>query len=454
MKNQNQKPQAKTHTIWTREKLEKRLEQLPPWDEAAECGAIGAMLINSQAAHIALEELAADDFYHPSNQKLFEVIGDLYEKFETVDELILCGELEQRGLLDTVGGRDAIGRLIYNTPSAAGIEGYCEAILDRSRDRKAIQVAGEMLSGASTLEQTAKSVEALATTKGSIETSDVDELEAEVEAEISGTRRALVPPGWPRLSATQMLLPGKITIICGSPGVSKSFFSIEPIWRWAEAGESVAALELEDGANYHLRRVHAQMSQCADLTRADWCKRNPEKMRESLAEYRDRLIALRSVIQSPLASDRPTVDYLLKWIRARCIEQVRVLLIDPITLMITGENSNRDHERFVTEAKAIINRYGASLILVTHPKRGKPGELMIPCLDNLPNSSAYDRFCHTVLWLERVEEVEEDIEGKAMPVNRYLHPLKVRCGPNPGRLAYYFHGDSLRHYEQGRLDTF
>lgn len=376
-------------------------------------------------------------------------------KFDSVDELILCGELRQRGLLETVGGRDSIGRLIYDTPSAAGIEGYCEAILNRARDREAIQAAGEMLSGETTLEDTARRVQELATSKGSIETSDVDELEAEVEAEIAGERRALVPPGWHRLAASQFLLPGKITVLCGSPGVSKTFFAMEPVWKWHEAGERVASLQLEDRTKDHLRRVHAQMARSGDVTNAKWCKDNPDEMRALIDQYRPRLKALKDVILCPNPTDKPTPEFLLRWIRTQCIAGTRLLVIDPITKMRTSEFANKEHENFVTDATTIINEYGVSLILVSHPKRGKPGDLLLPCLDNLPNSSAYERFCHTILWLEAIEDSVETFtindQEIERPVNRYLHPLKTRCGPSPGRLAYYFDKKSLTHIEQGKM---
>ena len=224
-----------------------------------------------------------------------------------------------------------------------------------------------------------------------------------------------------------------------------------------EEGEPVAILELEKGATFHLRRALAQMAGNSNLTRATWCRQYPDEAREIVAEYTPRMAALRSAIQAPAKGDAPTLTYLLGWLKTQLQRGIRVAVIDPITMMQTGNFGCKEHERFVAEAANLALRYAASIIVVCHPKRGMPGQPVLPCLENLPNSAAYERFSDTVLWLEWMAESEDMFKAPA-PINtelkkfnRLLHCLKVRLDVNPRRIGFQFEGHTLRHVECGKL---
>lgn len=437
--------------------MNQRMEAVPTHDPKLEMLVLGLMLYHPDLAKHATEQLEGGLFYLPGHKLAFDILTCQCARNGCCDELCLNDTLVQRGWSgdDAQPFSQSLGVAGMTAQSGSWFS-YIEKLEALKAERTSLHAAGAILNGSKNVGEVARELAELATQRGAIEESSVEVLAGEIEDEIAGKRRAVRFPNWPHMSSTQALLPGTLTILCGSPGVSKSFFSIEPLWRWAEGGEQAAALELESGANYHLRRIHAQMSGNAMITRAEWCRQNAEKVRNLLAEYRDRLDALRPVVQAPLPTDRPTKDYLINWIRARCIDGCRVLIIDPITMMQTSDKGFRDHEQFVSEAKAIIKRYGASLILVTHPKRGMPGNPILPCLENLPNSSAYERFSDSIFWLESVEEGVEEFEDRTgikrdLKVNRYLHCLKVRLAKNPGRLAFFFDPSSLRHIECGVL---
>lgn len=114
-------------------------EKIPPHNEAAEIGVLGAMLIDSDAADIAIAELKAKDFYIPNHQRLFDALSELYRQHHTLDEIFVVSELAKRnGFLANIGGREYIAKLIMDTPSAAQIETYCEIVADTSKARALI----------------------------------------------------------------------------------------------------------------------------------------------------------------------------------------------------------------------------------------------------------------------------------------------------------------------------
>ena len=110
--------------------------KLPPFDESVEACALGAMLIDGQAAEIAIEQLTAKDFYLPAHRTIFKVLSEIYGKTQSLDEILVVSELKQRGILEEIGGREKIANLIMATPSASGIESYCEILKKKTDERE------------------------------------------------------------------------------------------------------------------------------------------------------------------------------------------------------------------------------------------------------------------------------------------------------------------------------
>ena len=66
---------------------------------------LGAMLRANEAALLALESLADDDFYDPANREVFSAMRALSESGRAIDLVTLDAELTRRGKLEAVGGR-------------------------------------------------------------------------------------------------------------------------------------------------------------------------------------------------------------------------------------------------------------------------------------------------------------------------------------------------------------
>ena len=124
------------------------LERVPPYDEGAEIGILGAMLIEMRAAKIAIEEVKPDDFYIPRHRTLFKTFSELFTKHGTLDELFVVGELARRMQLEAIGGKETIAKILMATPSAAGIETYCHAVKETSAARRIIESAGRAIQAA------------------------------------------------------------------------------------------------------------------------------------------------------------------------------------------------------------------------------------------------------------------------------------------------------------------
>ncbi|HZJ48831.1 MAG TPA: DnaB-like helicase N-terminal domain-containing protein, partial [Acidimicrobiia bacterium] len=76
----------------------------PPHSVEAEESVLGAVLLSSDAANIALEKLQAEDFYRPAHQQVFEAIRTLFDANEPIDAVTVSEILRREDVLERMGG--------------------------------------------------------------------------------------------------------------------------------------------------------------------------------------------------------------------------------------------------------------------------------------------------------------------------------------------------------------
>lgn len=420
------------------------LNAVPEHDPDAERRFVGGLLCLATVCRLMPRHVTAPEevLYLPEWRRLYKGIQDLLGRgVETFDEVILHQECPE---IST----DDIGRAILDANPAL-LADYEHILREKHKARKRVQMASDMLSGAP-LPGIRTQMDSLEETRPS---DALDTLGRNLDEIAAGTRFAQEFIGWKVLSDTQCLLPGTLTLLCGSPGKGKSFFFLEAIWRWCMQGVRAGILALEGNPEDHLWRVLAQMSGCSDVLRTRWVRKNRAAADNIFEKYRLKLQQAEPHIYTPPPQQKADCKWILGWLQARCGEGYRVLVIDPITMMQGQERRYLDHEAFVYEAKTIIARSGASLICVSHPKDGKPGEDPPPSLNSLPGSKAWQRFTDTILWLECHAPDEALFKDAMGPIrrryNRTLIPLKVRHEEDPGKIRYYLDGSTLCHREVG-----
>lgn len=275
---------------------------------------------------------------------------------------------------------------------------------------------------------------------------DVRDLDRVLESEISGERRSIDFVGWPYLSTAQALLPGTVTIICGSPGASKSFFIMEQIWRWMDEGEDASILAMEKDAPFSLRRAWAQMACFPGVLNVNVVRNHPQVIRDLRAQWDEPLRKLRTRIQIPNKDMKNDRKYIIQWLKKEVELGRRIIVIDPITMMdSSGKMGAEEHDKTVKDIARVAETSNVAIILVTHPRQGNAGQDIFPSLNNIPGSSAYQRFSDTILWLQTIPEDAEEI-GE---YNREVFCLKVRLAANPGRIKFRFNVKNLCHEEVG-----
>jgi replicative DNA helicase len=112
--------------------------RVPPQAVEVEEAVLGSMLIEHEAATVALQMLSAKDFYKPAHQHIFEVLHDLYERDNPLDLLTVENELRDKGLLDSCGGAGYLSELTRSVSSAANVDYHAQIIAEKATKRNLI----------------------------------------------------------------------------------------------------------------------------------------------------------------------------------------------------------------------------------------------------------------------------------------------------------------------------
>jgi replicative DNA helicase len=118
--------------------------RVPPHSIQAEESLLGAMLLSRDAIAVAVEVVAADDFYKPVHGHVYDAITALFGQGEPVDPVTVADQLRRAGLLDAVGGPAALVTLQAGTPAVGSAARYARIVEEHAMLRRLIGVAGEI----------------------------------------------------------------------------------------------------------------------------------------------------------------------------------------------------------------------------------------------------------------------------------------------------------------------
>lgn len=268
---------------------------------------------------------------------------------------------------------------------------------------------------------------------------------------IAGRRRAIP---WPWLGIgrmTRALVPDSLTVLCGEPGSGKSFFILQACHYWHKQGFNIALYELEDGRLAHLTRLLAMLAGDSRVLDNDWVESHAEDARRIMLAHVDELASFgQHLYDSP--ERQPTTEELASWVDERIAHGAEIVIIDAITMADEGARPWDAAKSFVYHMLRTTKRTGTRVILVTHPKKGRTGQIS---MDMMASGAAYQRGVHNVLWLISHHEPKElhiDNGCGILPevVDREIRILKARNGVAPGiRIGYQWNGKKVTFRELG-----
>ena len=133
-------------------------EQKLPHNLDAERSVLGAILLDNQAFHPAIEVLEAGDFYLDSHRRLFGRITHLSEQNRPIDLITLHDELERSDELEAVGGSAYLSSLVDGVPRVSNVEHYARIVKEKALLRNLINASSNIINQALEAEEEADEV--------------------------------------------------------------------------------------------------------------------------------------------------------------------------------------------------------------------------------------------------------------------------------------------------------
>lgn len=222
---------------------------------------------------VGAKAIDVDDFSQKKHREIWEAIVDLYDHSSPIDLVTLSAELERKGKLGDVGGREYLIRLADSIPSAANAMFHAELLREKSLLRKLIAVSNETIRNAQdpaavsqdVLQKTESEVFALAEKRVRDSLHPIDTFLGPLLQKIQSRKEGVtgVPTGFTDLDElTGGLQRSDLIILAGRPGMGKTAFALSLAANAAiDYGQRVAFFSLEMSGDQLVQRVLSARAQ-------------------------------------------------------------------------------------------------------------------------------------------------------------------------------------------------
>lgn len=398
----------------------------PPYDNDAEMGVLGAMLLSPNTVIDILDVLTPEDFYRPSHQLIFQAIIDLFSDNRDIDPVIVAGRLDRTNDLERVGGGAYLHDLIQSVPTAANARYYAEIVSEKAVLRRlvdagtrVVQLGYEGDEGAeidAVIDRAQQEVFAVSQKNQSedyaVLADILDETMEELEMLNDGGIATGIPTGFKDLDdLTNGLRGGQMIIVAARPGVGKSTIALD-FMRSASIRNNMASVifSLEMSKSEIVMRLLSAETEIrlADMRGGKMDETAWEKMVQKLDK----------VAQAPLFID-DSANLTMMEIRskARKLKQkhdLKMIVVDYLQLMSSGkrvESRQQEVSEFSRQLKLLAKELDVPLIAISQLNRGPESRTdKRPQLADLRESGSLEQDADIVMLLYRPDSQDKDDE--------------------------------------------
>ncbi|MEX2585532.1 MAG: replicative DNA helicase [Balneolaceae bacterium] len=433
--------------------------RIPPQAIEVEEAVLGAMLIEHEAATIALQMLKPGDFYKPAHRYIFETIFELYERDNPLDLLTVENELRDKKLLDQAGGSSYLSDLTRSVSSAANIDYHSQIIAEKAVKRNLILNCSEIIKNA--YDTTSDAYDLLDSAEQKIFDLSNSKSRANAQAigdvlkdtlqyleEIRGKPSGItgVSSGLDVDKITSGFQPGDLIIIAARPSMGKTAFVLTAARNAAlhmdESLQTNVALFSLEMSNQSLvqrlltmeGRINAQSARSGRL-KDDEFKR--------LIDAAGRLFTARIFID-----DTPSISVMelrTKCRRLKSEHDIGLVIVDYLQLMTASvkENSNREQEIATISRglKALAKELNVPVVALSQLSRAveQRGGDKRPQLSDLRESGSIEQDADVVMFLYRPEYygIKTTAEGHSTKGLAEIIVGKQRNGPTGAKRLYF-----------------
>lgn len=433
--------------------------RVPPQAVEIEEAVLGAMLIEHEAATIALQLLKPDDFYKPANKHIFETLHDLYERDNPLDLLTVENELRDKNLLDTVGGAGYLADLTRSVSSAANVDYHAQIISEKAVKRNLILNCNEIIKVAydttsdayDVLDAAEQKIFDIANTKSRANATAIGDVLKDTLAYLEDLRGKPagvtgVPSGLDVDNYTSGWQRGDLIIIAARPSMGKTAFTLTCARNAAlhpdeNLQTNVAIFSLEMSSQQLVQRfltmearIDAQMARTGRLKDEDF---------KRLIDAASRLFTARIFID-----DTPSLSVMelrTKCRRLKSEHDIGMIVVDYLQLMTASSRDigNREQEIATISRglKALAKELDVPVVALSQLSRQveQRGGDKRPQLSDLRESGSIEQDADVVCFLYRPEYygITTTAEGESTNGLAELIIGKQRNGPVGSSRMYF-----------------
>ncbi|TCS80791.1 replicative DNA helicase [Tepidibacillus fermentans] len=401
------------------------LDRIPPQNIEAEQAVLGAVLLDKDALILVSEILSAEDFYRASHQKIFRSMLELSENGQPVDLITLTSDLQNKKLLEEVGGVSYLTDLANAVPTAANVEYYAKIVEEKAVLRRLIRAATEIASTSyiesddvqDILGDAEKRILEISQKKYQdsfiaikdilMETIDRIEFLHQHKGEITG-----IPSGFADLDKmTSGFQKSDLIILAARPSVGKTAFALNVAQNVAaRAKETVAIFSLEMPASQLVQRM---VSAEGNL---DAHKLRTGQMEEE--DWQKLTMAMSTLSEAPIyIDDTPGItvyDIRAKLRRLKAERGLGLVVIDYLQLIHgRGKSDNRQQEisEISRQLKRIARELEVPVIALSQLSRAvEQRQDKRPMLSDIRESGSIEQDADIVAFLYRDDYYNPETE--------------------------------------------
>ena len=418
-----------------------------PNNEEAEKALIGSMFWSKTSLQKGCEEVEKEYFDFPKNEKIFEVIKDLYNRQEPVDVNTLTAELISRNILNQVGGVEYLSEIINSVATGANIDYYINIVAEKYTLRRLIESATKIIKNANDsapdvsylVELAEKEIFNVGKTRRTSEFRKIQDVLVKTQEDIEllvknkGKVTGLTYGLRDLDAVTEGMHPAQLIIIAARPAVGKTAFALNIATAAAKATKkNIAIFSLEMPAEQLVLRMISSLGQIDNkkLQTGRLEEEDYRKLNEAMSQLADTKIFFHDA-SATTASE----------IQAKCRrlatqgEGLGLVLIDYLQLIDSSGKYQGARQQEISEIsrklKTMALDLGVPVIALSQLSRGvEKREDKKPVLSDLRESGAIEQDADIVAALHAPDTGSEiPITDDNLPVPIQLILLKHRNGP-------------------------
>jgi replicative DNA helicase len=387
-----------------------------PFNADAERAVLGAILLNDQLFAPVSEVLVANDFYHPANAVIFDVMTHLVSSFKRIDLVTLQDELIKRNILDQIGGPMYLVSLQEDMPNVGLVEQHAHIIKEKSILRSLIGSATDIINNCykqqeeeidAVIDHAEKIIFEVAnkrTAKTFIQLDIWLKKTFKHLSEIKSHSKGItgIPAGFKQFDAmTSGLQAGDLIILAARPSMGKTSFALNMCLNAALEGYSVAIFSLEMPAEQLILRILStesgiphQKIRNATISSEEWVE---------LTNVAARLAELKLFIDD--SAGLSAMDVRTKARKIKVEHNVDLIVIDYLQLLHSTkrhENRHQEVSEISRSLKALSKELSVPIIALSQLSRAVENRMdKRPMMSDLRESGALEQDADVVMFLYR-----------------------------------------------------